>query len=1155
MLEEKIIKILEQSIPSEIVAIYGGGFKPPTKGHFFVAKETLNQFPEIKELLILVGGGVRDNITQEQSLKIWEIYKPYLSPKVKILSSTKGPIGEAISLAKKNPQVKYYVILGSRKGKQDDLEDIKSRNKQLTKYPNIEVKVIETDNPNISGTNARAAAKRFVGDLVPFLPDELTDQQYHEIHSILRQTLNELSDNELKYWALQADLFSILRDNPEKYEKLSQSLTGLRKEALDYFWDLIQQSKLNEETISPPKINIKDVKFKVKHNKEKNYLYFTLWYKGDNIGGCVVYLERHPYINFIDIDENYRGLGLGKLFYSSIKKELNKRGLNLYRYDNLTDDGKRMWDKFEDWGWVKHDDYKPYIEETSVLTEQATYKNIDFKNHIKNYTKYFTDIHPELKKNLPKIILKNGNTKNASDFFGKTAYYDPINKEIILYTEGRHPKDIVRSYAHELVHHLQNIQNRLGNITTTNTNEDSNLYNLEIEAYLEGNINFRNWTDTLNENILPQEKFAQETGQDYIQQSLKNIPLRNKYDIKDYKVVTLPLDKVKPTQFGKEYINPSSEYEAEQYRKYIEGKIGAEDLRKEDFYPIIVDKDTMEIIDGNHRHAVHKMLGIPQIKAILVSKNLNESISPKEAYSLDSAYQTVLNNKRGLGFMTVKGDLTSINADDETTKIKLTNWAKKVKEKDGLNLLRVPENPYLAYIYYRNGYGKDAKELAKIASKYDGFLPSTLDGTFYGRDKKELADDIFRIGQLLGYNENEIFDFREKIQEKKKPTGIDAFSLEILKQTLKEGAYDSIVTKLSNLTLQQWKKDFQTGKKSSYLDIDIKETDAKGRPLEFNYVSKVIFDPKENTYTPDGTSNDGSSENKFAFIATIFKINPKILPQSWSKISMDLKDVIRHEIEHLTQGGKNVRISKQLPNDDEIRNLINNLKILPKSDYFKLEKEINAILQGLYFKAKKSKTSFTDVANSYLDQANLTKEEKEEIFKLWKNKSKSLSLPLKENLKDVYTIYLDMDGVIADFNKRFKQLTGKIPKDFEQKFGTDKFWEVIDKDGVKFWVGIPWTEDGKELYNFVKQYKHNLLSAPSKNNTSRLGKRLWRKNNTPESKLILSPADKKQNYAAPSHILIDDREKTINQWIAKGGIGILHKNTQDTIKQLKKIGL
>lgn len=97
---------------------------------------------------------------------------------------------------------------------------------------------------------------------------------------------------------------------------------------------------------------------------------------------------------------------------------------------------------------------------------------------------------------LPEIKLKK-DLAESLNFFGRTAYYDPTNLEVVLYTQGRHPKDVVRSFAHEMIHHIQNLEKRLEGITTTNTAEDSNLQELEKEAYLEGNIIFREWEDTV----------------------------------------------------------------------------------------------------------------------------------------------------------------------------------------------------------------------------------------------------------------------------------------------------------------------------------------------------------------------------------------------------------------------------------------------------------------------------------------------------------------------------------------------------------------------------------------------------------------------------------------------------------------------------------
>ena len=154
-----------------------------------------------------------------------------------------------------------------------------------------------------------------------------------------------------------------------------------------------------------------------------------------------------------------------------------------------------------------------------------------------------------------------------------------------------------------------------------------------------------------------------------------------------------------------------------------------------------------------------------------------------------------------------------------------------------------------------------------------------------------------------------------------------------------------------------------------------------------------------------------------------------------------------------------------------------------------------------------------------------------------------------------YTLYCDMDGVLCDFEKQFKDLTGLSPDAFRDKNGLNKFWVTVDKDGVRFWVGIPWMPDGKKLYEYIKPNLYALLSAPSSDNSSRLGKRLWVKNNIPGTKLILAAAKNKQHNSEENSILIDDRSSTINEWNAGGGIGILHTSADNTIQQLKKLGL
>ena len=131
-----------------------------------------------------------------------------------------------------------------------------------------------------------------------------------------------------------------------------------------------------------------------------------------------------------------------------------------------------------------------------------------------------------------------------------------------------------------------------------------------------------------------------------------------------------------------------------------------------------------------------------------------------------------------------------------------------------------------------------------------------------------------------------------------------------------------------------------------------------------------------------------------------------------------------------------------------------------------------------------------------------------------------------------------------------------LPSEYESKYGRDKFWDFIDNQiGVKFWAGMPWMEDGKQYWEYISKYNPILLSAPSINNESRLGKRLWVKKHLPGTPLKLAYAINKKNYAKENAILIDDREQNIQQWRENGGIGILHTSASDTIKQLKDLGL
>jgi len=152
-----------------------------------------------------------------------------------------------------------------------------------------------------------------------------------------------------------------------------------------------------------------------------------------------------------------------------------------------------------------------------------------------------------------------------------------------------------------------------------------------------------------------------------------------------------------------------------------------------------------------------------------------------------------------------------------------------------------------------------------------------------------------------------------------------------------------------------------------------------------------------------------------------------------------------------------------------------------------------------------------------------------------------------------YKIYCDMDGVLVDFDKGYFKLTGH-KLDGEHR-SDDHFWDPINAAGYDFWINLEWSNDGKRLWSYIEKYKPELLSAPSRQNDSRIAKHDWVKRELPGTHLILRSAKHKKDFACPNCILIDDRIDNIQGWRDAGGIGIHHVSTKHTIDQLKVLDL
>ena len=377
------------------------------------------------------------------------------------------------------------------------------------------------------------------------------------------------------------------------------------------------------------------------------------------------------------------------------------------------------------------------LQKTPLNEMYAEPSEHDYPKLIKSLTEYMLDKGMNIRP-LPKVKFVNDDVKNAQNFFGKTAYYSPTENVIVLYTMNRHPKDVMRSYAHEMIHHMQNCDGRLQNITTQNTNEEGDLPEIEREAYEKGNMTFRNWTDTLTEGVL---------------------------------------------------------------------------------------RDRIECDN--------------------------------------------------------------------------CDWSWPIK--DGGDDL---------YVCHKCGHDNTPKQL-------------------------------------------------------------------------NEGRYDKITNDISSAIFNKWKQDYENEVDASRFEQTFETDD-----LSIDVDANISFIPDSGKL-----KIDGGADAETGYIEVRFEIDPEKLPEFWGEISMNLKDVIRHEIEHLTHGeGYNENPAKLLPDDQLIRDMID-ADMLPKAAYFKLEKEIDANLQGMYLRAKKEKRPFKDVIDDYLDAQDITLEEKESILSLWRGRLKALNLP------------------------------------------------------------------------------------------------------------------------------------------------------------------
>lgn len=148
-------------------------------------------------------------------------------------------------------------------------------------------------------------------------------------------------------------------------------------------------------------------------------------------------------------------------------------------------------------------------------------------------------------------------------------------------------------------------------------------------------------------------------------------------------------------------------------------------------------------------------------------------------------------------------------------------------------------------------------------------------------------------------------------------------------------------------------------------------------------------------------------------------------------------------------------------------------------------------------------------------------------------------------------LFLDLDGVLADFDRGVELVTGCRP----DQLSTREMWRALSRE-PDFFGTLELMVDAKELWAYCKRHHPVILTGLPIGTWAAPQKRRWVANMLGEDvEVITCMSRDKPNWSAMGHVLVDDQEKTKAGWEAKGGTFILHHNAAQSIAVLKSIGL
>jgi hypothetical protein len=147
-------------------------------------------------------------------------------------------------------------------------------------------------------------------------------------------------------------------------------------------------------------------------------------------------------------------------------------------------------------------------------------------------------------------------------------------------------------------------------------------------------------------------------------------------------------------------------------------------------------------------------------------------------------------------------------------------------------------------------------------------------------------------------------------------------------------------------------------------------------------------------------------------------------------------------------------------------------------------------------------------------------------------------------------LYLDCDGVLADFDKGAAAVLGMHPRAFEKRNGLGRFWAKL-ASAPDFYFSLPLLDGATELFEAVRHLDPIILTGLPQGNWAADQKVRWAAKHFPGTRIITTMARNKRDHGKEGDVLVDDQIKHAHLWEEMGGIFIHHRSVDETLHRLK----